>query len=84
MTVYDILEIAAGALMLVFAILALNSKKLINAVMYLSILSMMAVVAFVLMKAPDVAITEAVIGSGLTTALFVFTLFAKKKVGESR
>jgi len=30
----------------------------------------------VLMKAPDVAITEAVIGSGLVTALFVFTLLS--------
>jgi len=84
MSIYDVLEITAGVLMLVFAILALNNKKLITSVIYLSILSMMAVVAFVLMKAPDVAITEAVIGSGLTTALFVFTLFARKKAGESK
>jgi energy-converting hydrogenase B subunit D len=31
------------------------------------------------MKAPDVALTEAVIGSGLVTALFVFTLLSIKK-----
>lgn len=49
---------------------------------YLSLLSMLAVVAFVFMKAPDVAITEAVIGSGLVTALFVFTLMATKDKEE--
>ena len=43
---------------------------------------MLAAIAFVIMRAPDVAITEAVIGSGLVTALFVFTLFSKKKEGE--
>ena len=37
---------------------------------------------FVLMKAPDVAVTEAVIGSGLVTTLFVFTLLSARKVGN--
>ncbi len=40
---------------------------------------MLAVVAFILMKAPDVAITEAVIGSGLVTALFIFVLLSIKR-----
>jgi uncharacterized MnhB-related membrane protein len=40
---------------------------------------MLAVVAFVMLKAPDVAITEAVIGSGLVTSLFVFTLLSTRK-----
>jgi len=50
--------------------------------MFLSSLSMLAVIGFVLMKAPDVAVTEAVIGSGLVTSLFVFTLLAVRKVGK--
>ena len=54
---------------------------MIKSVMYLSLLSMLSVIAFVLMKAPDVAVTEAVIGSGLVTSLFVYTLLGKKKVG---
>ena len=41
---------------------------------------MTAAVAFVLLKAPDVAITEIVIGSGLITFLFLFTLKTSKKV----
>lgn len=81
MTVLDIISVAAGSLMVVLGVLAINVKKLINTVIYLSMISMLAVVCFVIMRAPDVAITEAVIGSGLVTALFVFTLFAAKKEG---
>jgi len=81
MTVLDIIAITAGSLMVVLGVLALNAKKLFNTVIYLSMMSMLAVVCFVIMRAPDVAITEAVIGSGLVTALFVFTLYAVKKEG---
>ncbi|XMB73113.1 DUF4040 domain-containing protein [Mycoplasmatota bacterium WC30] len=83
MTAFDIISLIVGVLLLVIAFLAINSKKLIKSVLFLSALSMLAVVSFVLMKAPDVAITEAVIGSGLVTALFVFTLLAVRR-GEAR
>jgi len=59
----SILEIVVSVLMLILAFLAINSKSLLKSVMFLSALSMLAVVGFVLMKAPDVAVTEAVIGS---------------------
>ncbi len=82
MTVIDIISIAVGALMVILGVFAINAKKLFNSVIYLSLLSMLAVVSFVIMRAPDVAITEAVIGSGLVTVLFVFTLFVKGKEGD--
>lgn len=82
MDLINIVEIVVSVLMLVLAFLAINSKSLIKSVMFLSALSMLAVVGFVLMKAPDVAVTEAVIGSGLVTSLFVFTLLAARKVGN--
>jgi len=80
---FDIISLVIGVLLLVIAFLAINSKKLIQAVLFLSALSMLSVVAFVMMKAPDVAITEAVIGSGLVTSLFVFTLLSVRK-GETK
>jgi uncharacterized MnhB-related membrane protein len=79
----NILEGFIGVLLIVLAFLALQSKSMIKTVMFLSSLSMLAVVAFVLMHAPDVAITEAVIGSGLVTSLFVFTLLGARKVDQS-
>lgn len=84
MSLSDIIETAVGVLMVVFAIIALQTRKTFTAVIYLSLVSLLAVVAFVLMRSPDVAITEAVIGSGLVTALFVFTLFAGKGEGEKK
>ncbi|MGS0971792.1 MAG: Na(+)/H(+) antiporter subunit B [Candidatus Izemoplasmataceae bacterium] len=80
----NVLEIIVSILLLLLAFLALSSKSLIKSVMFLSSLSMLSVVAFVLMKAPDVALTEAVIGSGLVTSLFVFTLLATRKVGQKQ
>jgi len=43
---------------------------------------MLSVLGFVMMKAPDVAVTEAVIGSGLVTSLFVYTLLSVGKRGK--
>jgi len=66
----------------VLGIVAINARRKISSVIMLSAISMLAVVLFVVMRAPDVAITEAVIGSGLVTVLFVFTLFTRKNEGE--
>ncbi len=75
-----VLEVVLGLLLLFLAYKAINADKLIKSVMYLSALSMLSVVGFTLMQAPDVAVTEAVIGSGMVTALFVFTLLSRKEV----
>ncbi len=80
-----IMEVFLGLLMIFCGFMAIESKKILHSVIYLSLLSMLAVIGFVMMKAPDVAITEAVIGSGLVTALFIFTLMAtKEKAGDEQ
>ncbi len=81
---HALIEVVLGVLMVFTGFMAVESKNIIRAIIYLSFLSMLAVVGFVLMKAPDVAVTEAVIGSGLVTALFIFTLMATKgeKAGD--
>ncbi len=75
----DYVMLIVSVLLLIIAFLAVSEKKLIRSVIFLSTLSMLSVVSFVLMKAPDVALTEAVIGSGLVTSLFVFTLLSIEK-----
>ncbi len=82
MTLISVVEIVISVLLILLAFLAINSKTLIKSVMFLSSLSMLAVIGFVIMRAPDVAVTEAVIGSGMVTSLFVFTLLAVRKVGK--
>ena len=76
----NVLEIVLAVFIVVLAFLAIHSKSLIKTVMLLSSLSMLSVLAFVMMHAPDVAVTEAVIGSGLVPSLFVFTLLSVRKV----
>ncbi|MDO6355696.1 DUF4040 domain-containing protein [Caloramator sp. CAR-1] len=52
---------------------ALLTDDLFKAIVVFGIVSLSSSVMFLLMQAPDVAITEAAIGSGITTALFIFT-----------
>ena len=50
------------------------AENLVNSVIGLSIFSSCLVVIFLIFQAPDVALTEIVIGSGITTGLFIITI----------
>jgi len=68
-----------GVVMVGLAIFAIEAKKLLNSVIMLSAMSLLSVILFVIMKAPDVAITEASVGAGLTTAIFLLSLRKLKR-----
>ncbi|MFO7611416.1 MAG: hydrogenase subunit MbhD domain-containing protein [Clostridia bacterium] len=79
---FAVLETGISAMLVIMALAAVFSKKLISGVIFLSVLSMTAVAAFALLRAPDVAVTEAVIGSGLVTFIFVASVKGLWKAGE--
>ncbi len=56
------------------AFLALKSKDLLVSVVYLAAMSLMLAIEFYILQAPDVAIAEAAIGAGLTTAIYVIAI----------
>jgi uncharacterized MnhB-related membrane protein len=61
--------------MLVAALMAINPERSMPIVMLSAgLVSLLASIQFLLLAAPDVAMTEAAIGSGLTTFLFFFVL----------
>jgi len=60
--------------MLIAAILAIQLKEMIAAIVSAGVVSLFASILFVLLAAPDVAMTEAAIGSGLTTIIFLYAL----------
>lgn len=60
--------------MIVAALVAIRSKATPVAILAAGLVSLLASVLFVILAAPDVAMTEAAIGSGLTTFLFFFVL----------
>ncbi len=71
-------SIGTGVMMLVAAVAALVVKKLISAIIIVGFVSLSASVLFLLMDAPDVAITEASIGAAISTVIF---LWGRGKIG---
>jgi len=63
------------AFLLVFAALyAIRQKDLLYAVIATGVISLFLSVIFLMLQAPDVALTEAAIGIALTTIIFVITI----------
>ena len=60
--------------LIIFAILAVQSRSLRNAVIYLSVFSLVCSIVYLLLNAPDVAIAEATIGCTLSTILYLVAL----------
>ncbi len=56
------------------AFMALKVRDLLVSVVYLAAMSLMLSVEFYLLHAPDVAIAEAAVGAGLTTAIFMMAI----------
>ncbi len=69
-----ILTIVLAIISLMAAVYAVLTKKTLNAIIASGIISLLASIMFLLVSAPDVAMTEAAIGSGLTTVVFLYAL----------
>ena len=50
------------------------TKSLLNAVLVFMSYSLIMSIIWILLESPDLAITEAAVGAGITTVLFVLTL----------
>jgi uncharacterized MnhB-related membrane protein len=61
------------------AFVAISGKSLPVAILAAGLVSLVASVLFLILASPDVAMTEAAIGSGLTTFLFFFVLGRVRK-----
>lgn len=69
----------AGVSMIIAAVRAIFVRDLLSAIILVGFVSLTASVLFLLMDAPDVAITEASIGAGISTVIF---LWGRSKVRE--
>lgn len=66
-------------IILVLAILSLQFKDLLSAVISLAAFSLMLSLLFYYLHAPDVAIAEAAVGAGVATTLFVLVVSRTKR-----
>ena len=72
--IYQILALFLGILMVVLAVMAVQNKNIVVAVIAAGAVSLFASVLYLILAAPDVAMTEAAIGSGLSTVIFFYVL----------
>ena len=59
---------------IISAFFALRFKDLIASVISLAIMSLLLSIEFYILQAPDVAIAEAAVGAGLSTAIYVIAI----------
>ena len=76
-----IVTIIIGVIMALAAIMAVYHASTATAILAAGMVSLMASLLYVFLAAPDVAMTEAAIGSGLSTIIFFYAL-SKVKGGE--
>ncbi len=77
-----VMTVVLCAVMLGGAYVAISGKSLPIAILAGGLVSLVASVLFLILASPDVAMTEAAIGSGLTTFLFFFVL-GRVRAGEN-
>lgn len=66
--------IVLGLITVLAAVYAVLAKRVVSAVIASGVISLMASIMFLIAAAPDVAMTEATIGAGLTTVIFLYAL----------
>lgn len=79
MAVTEIFKILIMIVMIVCAIATNLTKRLLTTVIIFMSYSSLMCILWILLESPDLAITEAAVGAGVSTILFLVTL---KKLGQ--
>jgi energy-converting hydrogenase B subunit D len=74
MELNQVIIILMGAAMIVSAAVAMYVKDLVSSVIAVGVVSLFASILYLILQAPDVAMTEAAIGAGLSTLIFLYAL----------
>lgn len=69
-------------LLVATALLAVWARDLLAAVIIFSVYSLIMALMWQRLQAPDLALTEAALGAGVTTVLFVVTIFKTRRREE--
>ncbi|HOP03926.1 MAG TPA: DUF4040 domain-containing protein [Tenuifilaceae bacterium] len=69
-----LLAVFLGVVVIILAILAIYHSNLKIAIIATGVVGLFSSIIYLLLAAPDVAMTEASIGSGLTTIIFFYVL----------
>jgi uncharacterized MnhB-related membrane protein len=69
-----ILEFILMSFLILLAITVVVIKDLLAATAVFAVYSLIMAIVFTQLRAPDVALTEAAVGAGITTLLFIVTI----------
>ena len=83
MNATDVIIMILLASIVVCALATIFTKKLLTAVVIYMSFSLIMSVIWVLLQAPDLAITEAAVGAGVTSILYFVTLDKIKRIEET-
>ena len=81
-TLIEIDKIILHCLLIVWAISVWFSKNLLVSIVVFMSYSLIMSVVWMLLESPDLAITEAAVGAGVTSIIFFVTLKKIKKIDE--
>ncbi len=84
MTALDLVKIVLLLLLIVCAVSVNFTKTLLEAVIVFMSYSSLMCVIWVLMESPDLAITEAAVGAGVSSVLFLVTLRKIREVDKHK
>ncbi len=82
MTPFLLIQALVLAGLIVTGVLIISFKDLLAAAIAFAAFSLLLSLEFYLLQAPDVAIAEAGIGAGLTTAIFIIAIRGTKRFEE--
>lgn len=68
--------------LVVTALVASEAEEMLSAVIALSVFGVLLAILFAILQAPDVALTQAIINSGLVTSLFLVAYGQTGKKGD--
>jgi uncharacterized MnhB-related membrane protein len=74
MSIVTILDVVIVLGLVISAVLACHFENLLSAVIALGVTGVFCAAAFLVMHAPDVAISEAAVGAALTPIVFIVAL----------
>ena len=66
-------------LLILLAMIALQIRNMVAAVVLMSVFSLVTCLVFYLLHAPDVALTEAAVGSGVGTVILIWIVFKTER-----
>jgi uncharacterized MnhB-related membrane protein len=70
---------AVLVLLVVLAVVSLEVKDMLGSVLVIGLFSLVSCLLYFLLEAPDVALTEAAVGTGIGTVVFIWIVYKTER-----